>query len=89
VKGLFKRSLSEGEFSAMMAVLRYVSWQKLDSSYAVDWTDDQTITLEIRYNGRVKRIADNGEIGSFGLMRLYTFFFRWSESVKWESGGKN
>ena len=84
-EGLYTGTVPTGEFATMMGVLRYLPLQKLDSSYTVDWTDDQTIELEIRYKGGVKRIVDYGEVGSYGLIRLYGFFFRWKELVKWEA----
>ncbi|HEY4291315.1 MAG TPA: hypothetical protein VGN00_29640 [Puia sp.] len=56
---------------------------------AGDWTDDQTLTVEIRYNGKVKKIEDYGELGTFGLKRLYSFFFSWKKRVEWEEEGFN
>jgi hypothetical protein len=35
------------------------------------------------YNGRVKRIKDYGERGTFGLRLLYDWFFRYRKKVSW------
>ena len=67
----------------MVETIRYIPLDKLDSSYRVEWTVDQTISLEIKYKGGIKKVVDYGKIGSFGLQRLYSFFFRWKDSVDW------
>jgi hypothetical protein len=83
-KGKFKGIIPEGWLGAMLGVLRYLPLDRMRDEYAVDWTDDQTITVEIRYNGKVKKIEDYGELGTFGLKRLYSFFFSWKKRVEWE-----
>lgn len=83
-KGRFKGTIPDKWLATMVDVLRYLPLDSLKDNYAVDWTDDQTITVEIRYNGKVKTIGDYGELGTFGLKRLYGFFFSWKKSVEWE-----
>jgi Domain of unknown function (DUF6438) len=82
--GEFNGVLSKEQFDTIMAILRYLPLDKLDSSYAVEWTDDQTVSLEIKYNGQVIRITDYGAIGSFGLQVLYAFLFKLRGTVPWE-----
>ena len=82
-RGEFTGTISKEKFEHMLEVLRYLPLDHMDSSYAVDWTDDQTIFLEIHYNGQVKRISDYGLRGSFGLSRLYAYFFSWKEKTEW------
>jgi hypothetical protein len=83
-KGRFKGTIPDKSLASMLRVLRYLPLDSLRDQYTVDWTDDQTITVEIRYNGKVKKIEDYGELGTFGLKRLYSFFFYWKKRVKWE-----
>lgn len=84
IKGVFKTKVSDDNYKAIVDLLNYIDFEKLNSSYAVGWTDDQTATLKITYDGgKTKTISDYGLIGTFGLDRLYTLLtdLRWSE--KW------
>jgi hypothetical protein len=81
--GEFEGELPAKEFDQLMALLRYLPLEKLKPNYTVNWTDDQTIRVEIRYNGQVRRITDYGERGTYGLQRLYSFFFGWKNSIEW------
>jgi hypothetical protein len=83
-KGRFKGRIPREWLATLVEVLRYLPLDRMRDKYAVDWTDDQTITIEIRYNGKVKTIEDYGELGTFGLKRLYSFFFSWKKGVEWE-----
>ena len=80
-QGEYNGVIPAKEFEHMIAILQYLDPDKLDSNYSVDWMDDQTIFLDIKYNGKERRISDYGELGTFGLRRLYRLFFRWKESV--------
>jgi hypothetical protein len=82
-EGDFSGVIPPGELEEMAETLRYIPLEKLDSSYRVEWTDDQTITLEINYKDRIQRIEDYGKIGTFGLAHLYAFFFHWMDTVQW------
>jgi hypothetical protein len=81
--GKFKGTIPMGKFNELMDLLRYLQLDKLNDSYKVDWTDDQTATTEIKYNGISKTISDYGEIGTFGLVILYSKFFALRTSVEW------
>jgi hypothetical protein len=82
-EGDFQGTIPAAELAEMVETLRYIPLEKLDSSYKVEWTDDQTITLEINLKDGVQRIVDYGKVGSFGLEHLYDFFFHWMDTVRW------
>ncbi|HVW60593.1 MAG TPA: DUF6438 domain-containing protein [Puia sp.] len=81
--GEFKGIIPAQEFDELMELLRYLEPDKLNDRYDVSWTDDQTATTEIQYNGLSKTISDYGKIGTFGLAILYNKFFAWRTSVDW------
>jgi hypothetical protein len=81
--GEFHGEISAAVYRQLVELLRYLQLDRLDTDYKVDWTDDQTIKVEIRYNGKVKRITDYGEVGTFGLRRLYKLLFAYRSSVRW------
>jgi hypothetical protein len=84
--GKFHGDLPPAMYMQLVELLRYLQPDRLDSNYMVDWTDDQTISMEIHYNGKVKRISDYGETGTFGLRRLYALLFAYRNSLKWQPG---
>lgn len=81
--GEFKGVIPAQEFDELMELLRYIGPDKLDNRYDVGWTDDQTATTEIKYNGLSKIISDYGKIGTYGLAILYNKFFSLRTSVDW------
>lgn len=82
-KGNFSGTIPEKEFDELIEILKYIEPDKLDTNYFVNWTDDQTATIEIKYNGKKKTIVDYGEIGTFGLGVLYSKFFVWRRQIGW------
>lgn len=87
--GEFKGMIPENDFTELVALLKYINPDKLNTDYAVNWTDDQTAVTEISYNGKTKSIVDYGEIGTFGLSRLYAKLFSWRKTVEWTSDKEN
>ncbi len=83
LKGKYNGFLNEDDFHAFIEVLKYIKLDQLKISYAVDWTDDQAIKLEINYNGKTKVIVDYGKIGTFGLSMLYVKIFSWRNKIEW------
>lgn len=81
--GNFTGKISQPEFDELMELLRYLNPDELNNNYRVGWTDDETGTTEIDYNGRSKTISDYGEIGTYGLAALYAKFLAWRNSVDW------
>ncbi|NOS93260.1 MAG: hypothetical protein HOP30_15175 [Cyclobacteriaceae bacterium] len=64
--------------------INYLNLTSLKDQYHVNWTDDQTATLEIKFNnGQVKKISDYGMIATFGLQHVYAQFFEFRKSQKW------
>jgi Domain of unknown function (DUF6438) len=82
-EGEFRGSLSKKQFDTLTELLRYLPLDSLEANYRVNWTDDQTIFTEIRYNGHIKKIEDYGKLGTMGLQRLYDLFFRWKKELEW------
>lgn len=81
--GEFIGAIPAKEFDELISILKYLQLDKLNNEYSVNWTDDQTVTTEINYNNKSKRIIDYGKIGTFGLSRLYSKFFSWRKSINW------
>ena len=85
IKGTFKTILKSDAFDEITGLLNYVDFPGLKDDYAVNWTDDQTCTLTITYDGgKVKKISDYGLIGTFGLDRLYQLLFALRFNQHWE-----
>ncbi|RYZ27969.1 MAG: hypothetical protein EOO10_11065 [Chitinophagaceae bacterium] len=84
VKGNFKTTIDQQRFKEIIDLLNYVDFERLKSNYAVTWTDDQTSTLIITYDGgKTKSITDYGLIGTYGLDRVYQLLFELRENQNW------
>ena len=84
-KGIFKATIDDESYKALITLLNYTNFTKLDSSYRVLRTDAQSCTLFITYDcGKVKRISDYGLKGTLGLVKVYDMLFKLRESQKWE-----
>jgi hypothetical protein len=84
VKGDFKTTIDEPHFKEIIDLLNYADFENLNSNYAVDWTDDQTSTLKITYDGgKTKSITDYGLMGTYGLDRLYQLLFELRGNQNW------
>lgn len=81
--GNFKGTIPTKEFNELLSLLKYIQLDKLNNEYAVNWTDDQTVTTEVEFNGKTKVISDYGKIGTFGLSRLYSKLFYWRKLIEW------
>lgn len=82
--GKYKGSINNSKFDTLIDLVNYTDFPSLKDSYEVDWTDDQTATLTIYYNqGAKKEITDYGEIGTFGLERIYNMFFAMRGQIDW------
>ncbi|HEY2722347.1 MAG TPA: DUF6438 domain-containing protein [Chitinophagaceae bacterium] len=81
--GEFHGTIPRAEFDELLSILKYLQPDRLEDNYSVSWTDDQTATTTINYNGRTKSITDYGEIGTFGLSLLYSKFFIWRSTIGW------
>jgi len=67
------------------ALLGYINIRQLKDSYAVNWTDDQTVDLKITFaDGSAKTIHDYGLKGTFGLSHLYNVLFYLRRSESWK-----
>jgi hypothetical protein len=84
-KGKFKTTLDTASYNTLVATLDYLRPSSLKDSYRVNWTDDQTVVLEVTFqDGQVKKIRDYGGIGTFGLKNLYAQFFKLRETQSWK-----
>jgi hypothetical protein len=82
--GQFTGGMPAAAYDRLVELLRYLPLDRLDRDYKVNWTDDQTITLEIHYDGKVKQVTDYGEIGTYGLRILYGMLFRYRDLIQWQ-----
>ncbi len=77
--------IDSASYTELVNLLNYIDFEKLDSDYRVQVTDQPGCTLTIRYDdGKVKRIHDYPMQGTKGLMRVYDMFFRFRKNEDWE-----
>lgn len=83
-QGTFKGSLIAATLQPFYDVINYIDLKKTRDDYAVNWTDDATCYLTIKFkDGTVKQIKDYGEQGTFGLKKLYAMFFKLRKDQLW------
>jgi len=83
-QGLFKAKIDSISFYKLLKTINYIKLLSLKDYYSVDWTDDETVDIEVLYdNGRLKRISDYGAIGTFGLENLYNQIFGLRTTQGW------
>ncbi|MDG5491993.1 DUF6438 domain-containing protein [Psychroserpens sp. SPM9] len=81
----FKTKLSNEKYQEIIELINYLDFENLKNNYWVDWTDDQSCTLKIVYDGgKVKLIKDYGLIGTYGLTRLYELLFELRFNQDWQ-----
>ncbi len=84
-KGKFKTVIDTATFNKLLQTINYLNLTSLKDQYNVNWTDDQTSTLEVKFNnGQTKNISDYGMIGTFGLENLYDQLFALRKTQKWK-----
>lgn len=84
-RGYFRGVIDTAAYNPLLATLHYLQLTTLKEAYAVDWTDDQTLKLEVTFtNGQVKRIEDYGGVGTYGLANLYAQLFALRETQTWK-----
>lgn len=82
--GSFTGRIDTAHYNEIIALLNYIDFPSLDSNYTVNWTDDQTSTLTVTYDGKhTKQIVDYGEIGTYGLALLNEKFFLLRKNQEW------
>ena len=83
-KGSFACFLPAPAYDTLMAILRYMPIDRMDTAFLVNWTDDQTVIVTFFFNGRARQIGDYGKLGTYGLQRLYALIFRWKDELEWK-----
>ncbi|MES1216567.1 MAG: DUF6438 domain-containing protein [Bacteroidota bacterium] len=84
-QGKFTATLEYDKSQAIFDLVNYLSVKKLNDSYRVSWTDDQTCWLRIKFtDGTVKEIKDYGLKGTFGLRLIYSIFLDLRVSQNWK-----
>jgi hypothetical protein len=84
-KGHFKTTLDNESYNRIIETINYIKLPLLEELYAVNWTDDQTVNLEVKFNnGQVKKITDYGRIGTFGLSCLYSQLAALRYTQQWD-----
>ena len=83
--GKFKTTLDTASYNNLVETINYIKLISLKDEYSVNWTDDQTAKLEIKFNNSpTKKISDYGEIGTFGLEHLYDKLFALRKTQQWK-----
>lgn len=71
--GATASNITQKQFQHLEELLNYIDVMSLKSNYAVNWTDDQSATLTIRFkDGTEKQIQDYGLRGTSGLEAVYS-----------------
>ena len=84
-QGNFTSVISDSTYQQLILLINYLSIKKLANYYVVDWTDDQTAYLKVKFkDGTVKEIRDYGLIGTWGLNRLYKMFAQIKDTQTWK-----
>jgi hypothetical protein len=84
-KGKFKATIDTASYNRLIQTINYIKLTSLNKNYNVNWTDDQTCTLKVKFNsGQTKEISDYGLIGTYGLQNLYNQLFALRETQKWK-----
>lgn len=90
VSGMFYSKLSADKLKKISSLINYINKPSLKDHYAVEWTDDQSVILDIKFkNGQVKHITDYGEIGTLGLRKLYALIFNLRNELNWKKNETN
>jgi hypothetical protein len=85
-KGKYKTNIDTAAFNNLLQIINYINLPALESYYTINASDNQTVTLEIKYNnGQTKTISDYGVTGTFGLRNLYKQLFALPNTQKWKS----
>lgn len=72
------------DYNDLIDLLNYIDFEKLDNQYFVTHTDAPSVDLIITYdNGKIKKISDYGQRGSYGLIALYEKFSKLRFNQKW------
>lgn len=83
-EGAFKGKIKETAFDDIEALLNYIDFVNLRDEYTVRHTDDTSASVIITYDdGKVKRIYDYGQTGTYGLMAFYKKIADLRFSQKW------
>ena len=84
-EGNFSGSITISEYTSIVNALNYIQFPLLKDKYTVSWTDSQTSTTIVTYDGgKTKKIVDYGEIGTFGLSSIYKKIFALRYSTAWK-----
>ncbi|NNM94913.1 MAG: hypothetical protein HKL88_05550 [Bacteroidia bacterium] len=82
--GNFTAVIDTMNYKKITSLLNYINFPQKKDNYNVTWTDDQAITLTITYDGgKVKKIYDYGERGSYGLNLLYSLIYQLRTNQEW------
>ncbi|WP_157962302.1 DUF6438 domain-containing protein [Winogradskyella aurantiaca] len=82
VLGMHSYKATSGTFKEISELLNYMDVKHLKSGYQVNWTDDQTAYLTIRFaDGSTKTIMDYGLQGTPGLKAVYKALFTVMKNV--------
>ena len=84
-KGKSIKQLNQKSVDEIFNMLNYIKVTKLNDYYEVNYTDAQTVTLDIFFeNGTVKKIKDYGLSGTYGLTALYSKLTKLGTETEWK-----
>jgi len=84
--GIFSGVIDTLHYNKLITLLNYIDFPTLSDDYRVPWTDDQSCTLTITYDGdKTKRIYDYGEVGTHGLSMLYRLLYDLRKNQQWKA----
>lgn len=89
LRGHFITRVHKSDYKILTNLLNYIDFETLKDQYSVPWTDDQSCTLTITYDGgKVKKIEDYGLVGTYGLDNVYRMLFEMRFNQDWKQFGE-
>ena len=89
LRGHFITRVNKSDYKILSNLLNYIDIENLKDKYSVPWTDDQSCTLTITYDGgKVKKIEDYGLVGTYGLDNVYRMLFEMRFTQDWKQFGE-
>lgn len=83
-EGTYQCVIGKQDLDTLFSLIDYLDFPRLREGYSIPVTDNPTAEITITYDdGKVKKIRDYGERGTYGLRTLYRLMDELRFSQKW------
>ncbi len=83
-EGIFRSRINPNDLNQIRDLINYIGIKDLKDYYRVNWSDYPTCWITVKFDdGSSKKIEDYGELGTFGLRKLYKLFFELRNNQDW------